>query len=56
MWDLQSRIEVNEEKRGGGGEKVPYALVGWQRQPCVIIISSQIETKFISVKNLISKS
>lgn len=51
MWDLQSGIEVNEEKQGG--EKVSYALVGWQRQPCVIAIFSQIETKFISVKNLI---
>lgn len=36
-------------------EKSHMPWVGWLKGPCVITIFSQTETKFISVKNLISK-
>lgn len=50
MWGFQSRIQANKDER-----KISYAWVGWLKGPCVITVFSQTETKFISVKNLISK-
>lgn len=48
---FQSYVEERQTKK----TKDMYVWTGWQRGPVLYTIFSQLEAKFISVQNLISK-